>query len=70
MAKPATVQRITPPRTYSTDDLAAALGLCTRTIRRMADAGAIPGRFRVGGRIRYRADEIDRWISAGCPRGR
>jgi excisionase family DNA binding protein len=38
-----------------------------RHIYRMADAGRMPAPVRLGALVRWDLDEIDRWISAGCP---
>jgi excisionase family DNA binding protein len=66
----AAVEPASPPPTYDIGDIAVALKVCHRTIRRMIDQGQVPGAFRLGGRIRFRATEVDRWIQDGCPRPR
>lgn len=38
-----------------------------RTVWRYDSAGAIPKPIRRGRLVRWRADEIDAWIDAGCP---
>lgn len=47
--------------------LAEALGVPVRTLWALTRRGAIPGALRVGGRLRYRVDVIERWLAAGCP---
>lgn len=47
--------------------LAAVLNLSTRTVWRMHSEGRIPPSVRLGRSVRWRRDEIDEWISAGCP---
>ena len=37
------------------------------TVRRLTDRGAMPKPVRLGRSVRYRADEIEAWIRAGCP---
>jgi excisionase family DNA binding protein len=32
----------------------------------MVDQGRVPGVYRVGRLVRFRADAIDAWIAAGC----
>lgn len=47
--------------------LAAKLNCSTRHAYRLADAGKMPRPLHLGGLVRWRADEIDEWIAAGCP---
>lgn len=47
-------------RAYSTKDAAAQLGISVSTLRRFLRAGVISF-FRVGPRIRFQADEIERF---------
>ncbi|MGP0066358.1 MAG: helix-turn-helix domain-containing protein [Isosphaeraceae bacterium] len=56
------------PAAYDVADIAAMLKLSERTVWRLSDEGSIPGKFRVGGSVRWSRETIDRWISAGCPR--
>jgi excisionase family DNA binding protein len=46
---------------------ALKLDLSAKTIRRMADAGKMPGVIRLGRLLRFDLDLIDRWIDQGCP---
>jgi len=45
----------------------AMLDRCTRTIARDDIAGRIPAPVWVGGSKRWRVQELERWIAAGCP---
>jgi excisionase family DNA binding protein len=49
------------------DDVAALLNVSTRTVRRMADSGAMPRPVKLASLIRWRRDDIDAWVAAGCP---
>ncbi len=49
------------------DDVAALLTVSPRTVRRMADSGAMPRPVRLSSLIRWRRHEIDEWVQAGCP---
>lgn len=47
--------------------LAELLDLSVRTIRRLDSSGKLPRPVRIGGAVRWRMDEIDAWLAAGCP---
>jgi len=47
--------------------VAVKLNLSAKTVRRMADAGKMPGVIRLGRLLRFDLDLIDRWIDQGCP---
>ena len=42
-------------------ELADVLGFSPSTIQDWSENGRIPG-FRVGGRLRFRASEVERWL--------
>ncbi len=42
-------------------------GLPERTLSRYAAAGTAPSPIRVGGRPRWRRDELEAWILQDCP---
>jgi excisionase family DNA binding protein len=46
---------------------ALKLNLSAKTIRRMADAGKMPGVIRLGRLLRFDLCLLDRWIDQGCP---
>jgi predicted DNA-binding transcriptional regulator AlpA len=47
--------------------LAELLELSIRSVHRMNSAGRLPRPVRLGGSVRWRRDEVVRWIAAGCP---
>jgi predicted DNA-binding transcriptional regulator AlpA len=49
------------------DALARLLDVSTRTLWRMRSAGQLPQPVRLGGAVRWRLDEIKKWIGEGCP---
>lgn len=49
------------------DELGSMLKISTRTLWRMRSAGKLPQPIRVGGSIRWRASDIEAWVTAGCP---
>ena len=51
----------------SAESLADRLGFSARTIWRLRSAGKLPPSLKIGGSIRWRSQEIDAWIDAGCP---
>ncbi len=51
----------------SQTELARLLDLSSRTISRMNASRKIPRPVRVGRSVRWRRDEVERWIAAGCP---
>jgi predicted DNA-binding transcriptional regulator AlpA len=67
------VPHVAPPAAallLTAEDLARLLQLSGKTIKRMDQAGRLPRAVRLGERghtKRWRRDEIDAWIAAGCP---
>ncbi|NLE38407.1 MAG: helix-turn-helix domain-containing protein [Pirellulaceae bacterium] len=55
------------PAVFTVLSLAAYLDTSTKTIRRMDQAGRLPSPIRIGRGLRWRRDEIDAWLAAGCP---
>ena len=48
--------------------VAALCGDCSkRHIMRLADAGKMPRPIKLGALLRWRRDEIERWVADGCP---
>jgi excisionase family DNA binding protein len=47
--------------------VAALLGCSPRHVYRISDAGRMPSPVRVGALVRWRRDDIEGWIAAGCP---
>jgi excisionase family DNA binding protein len=48
-------------------EVARILGISERTVWRHQSSGTIPKPVRIGGNVRWRADEIREWVAAGCP---
>jgi excisionase family DNA binding protein len=51
----------------SAETLATMLGVSKRTIWRLLSGKQLPEPIRIGGSVRWRRDQIDRWIESGCP---
>jgi prophage regulatory protein len=49
------------------EELATMLGVSKRTIWRLLSGKQLPEPVRIGGSVRWRRDQIDRWIEQGCP---
>lgn len=49
------------------EKLAELLDISLRTLWRLRAAGKLPAPIRLGGSVRWRSDEIQGWIAAGCP---
>lgn len=48
--------------------LAKLLSISERTLYRLKSTGELPRPVVLGGSVRWRLDEIRRWISQGCPK--
>jgi predicted DNA-binding transcriptional regulator AlpA len=55
------------PVVVTARQLAIMLQVSKRTLWRMRSAGQLPSPMRVGGIVRWRLDEIQKWITEGCP---
>lgn len=61
------ISNSTSERLLTIEDMVLLLQLSKRTIWRMRSAGRLPNSIRMGGSIRWRSTEIERWIAQGCP---
>jgi excisionase family DNA binding protein len=52
------------------ENIAEMLGISKRQVWRLASGGQLPGRVKLGRLTRWRRDDVQRWIDAGCPRQR
>ncbi|MCC7291464.1 MAG: helix-turn-helix domain-containing protein [Phycisphaerales bacterium] len=52
---------------FTVQQVADLLGCSTRHVRRLADRAAMPAPVRLGSLVRWRGDQIEQWIMAGCP---
>jgi len=63
----------TTPPLIDVEAVAELLSCSTRTVRRLADSGAMPRPVKVASLVRWRAETgdpmtgIQDWIAAGCP---
>jgi predicted DNA-binding transcriptional regulator AlpA len=53
------------PRTYTAEQIATILQVPRDEVYRMGES--IPGRFRLGGRTRWRAADVDLWLGGSRP---
>ena len=53
-------------RLLKVEEIASRLGVSRRTVYRLADVGQLPAPIRLGGMIRWRASEIERWLDGDC----
>lgn len=49
------------------DEFAEVLDLDTRTVRRLVREGELPAPFKVGGALRWRRVDIERWLAEKQP---
>ena len=57
-----------PPLLMTPTDLADELQVSERSIRRLHERGKIgPATLQIGRAVRYRREEVARWIAAGAP---
>jgi excisionase family DNA binding protein len=50
--------------------VAALLNCSARHVYRLSDAGRMPPPVRLGALVRWRRQDLDAWLDAGCPRCR
>lgn len=48
-------------------EFARLLQVSTRTLWRLRSAGDLPAPVRFGGTVRWRLEEVQKWIAEGCP---
>lgn len=56
-----------PARLLDVGAVAALLGVSTRHVYRLADAGRAPRPLKLGGARRWDRVAIESWIADGCP---
>ena len=63
------VDSVIPPEPLliPAEELARLLQVSTRTLLRLRSAGELPQPVRLGGTVRWRLDEVRKWIAEGCP---
>jgi len=57
----------TPAPMLTVDTLADMLGVSSRHVRRLVDAGKCPQPVRLGRSCRWPRPVVERWISDNCP---
>lgn len=55
------------PRLIAARELAALLQVSMRTLWRWRSTGRVIQPIRIGGATRWRLEEVESWISQGCP---
>lgn len=55
------------PLLISAAQLAQLLNISTRTLWRLHSTGQVPEPLKLGGSTRWRLNEVQLWISQGCP---
>jgi prophage regulatory protein len=55
------------PVMLDVEAFAALLGVSTRHLRRLVDAGKAPQPVRLGGCVRWPRHVVEAWIADGCP---
>ncbi len=51
----------------STKQVAEALDVSRRTIYRMRQTGKLPKPVKMGKSLKWRREELEAWVAAGCP---
>lgn len=57
-----------PPLLLTAVDIARALQVSERTVRRLHKQGRLPRPLKISRALRWRRDEFLAWLSAGCPK--
>jgi len=57
----------TTPMLISVTEVATMLSISPRTVWRLLSTGKIIRPIRLGGAVRWRYDDVVRWIEDGCP---
>jgi predicted DNA-binding transcriptional regulator AlpA len=60
-------QQTTAPRLLSATMLGEMLSLSKRQVFRLNSCGKIPAPLRIGGAVRWSAEEISAWLAASAP---
>ncbi|MBC8355098.1 MAG: helix-turn-helix domain-containing protein [Planctomycetes bacterium] len=58
---------VEPTALLDVRSVAARLDCSVRHVYRLSDSSRMPKPVRLGALVRWRADELDRWIADGCP---
>jgi predicted DNA-binding transcriptional regulator AlpA len=55
------------PALMTVEQLAKIVQKSVRSVWRMRSKGEVPAPVNVGGGVRWRVDDVRRWIEEGCP---
>ena len=55
------------PAFITVEQLAKLIQKSVRSVWRMRSAGQVPKPVKLGGGVRWRVRDIERWIEQGCP---
>jgi excisionase family DNA binding protein len=67
--RPAASESSFEPHLLTALQVARMLSVSKRQVWRLTSAGILPGRVKIGKLVRWRRDQIERWIVKGCPKG-
>lgn len=59
--------RVAEQKLLTAKAVAKTLSTSVRTVWRKRSAGQLPKPVKIGGSVRWRSSDIDRWIACGCP---
>ncbi len=59
---------VSEPLLITVDEFADLMQLSVRTIWRLCSSGQVPKPVRIGGTVRWRHEEVRKWIADGCPK--
>ncbi len=52
---------------FTVKDLAARLRISQRQVWKLLSSGRLPQPVRLGRSVRWRCDDINKWVELGCP---
>ena len=58
---------LVPPELLDVSQVAGRLNCSKRSVYRLADNGKMPRPVKLGTLVRWRVEELYRWIGQGCP---
>lgn len=56
-----------PPLLISVRAVAKMLGISTRSVWRLHSSGKFIPPVRIGGLVRWKHQDVERWVGEGCP---
>lgn len=61
------ISKTTESLLLTAERMAKLLDISKRTLWRLRSAGKLPRPVALGGSVRWKAEEVRRWIDGGCP---